>query len=84
MNPEQVEKAAEKYRMDTLHYHDSDGVDVAEVYKAGASLVLERCKRLENALKEIVKGDWKFHQEGGALDGPFAKIARAALEGKES
>lgn len=35
-NNQELEKAAAKYMIDNLHYHDSDGVDVAEVFKAGA------------------------------------------------
>jgi hypothetical protein len=34
----------------------------------------------EEALREIIEKDGHFHQEGGILDGPFAKIARAALD----
>ena len=38
-----------------------------------------RIKMLEDALKEIMHGDYKFHQEAGLIDGSFAKIARQAL-----
>lgn len=55
---EAQEKMANEYRFENRHYHDSDGVDVAEVFKEGSDwgaryiLEHEAVKNLYEALVE--------------------------------
>lgn len=52
----------------------------ANVLLAKLKLLADQNRKLQKALENIVEGDWKFHQERGAIDGPFANIARVALK----
>lgn len=83
MTPEQVEKAAEKYVAQLPTYNCSmcngqSDYALEQIYISGASLVMERCKRLEAILKQIREDAAIVH------DDALYTLCDAALEGKES
>ena len=83
MTPQEIEKAAEKYATDkrlvipfTQQKYDS--------FISGANLVMERVRKLEEALKRISKMSHDSHEDSFAdICNCSVGIARAALEGKD-
>lgn len=69
------ERDAEEYRHANLAYHDSDGVDVAEVHKAGAEPRDELIEKLAEKLSACDK-------LGRQLELPLEAVQRAALINK--
>jgi len=82
MTPQEIEKAAEKMPDEIMHGYCCCAHDVIHGYqygfRNGASLVMERVRRLENTLKLIQTDAAICH------DDALYTICDAALEGKES
>ena len=79
---EQLEKwrqaKAEEYRREQLDYHDSEGVDVAEVFLAG----LKAAQEVERLIGSIFTLRVLFKETG--MDSPLWKDIKKAIQDGEA
>ena len=82
MTPQEIEKAADNFKF--VYSIVSEQAIARRGFISGANLVMERVRKLEEALKRISKMSHDSHEDSFAdICNCSVGIARAALEGKD-